>query len=258
MDIYIPDKKLAIEFNGLYWHSYNKPESPKEKQYHYTKYAVCKNNDIQLLQIFEDEWRDPNKKDIWKSLILNKLGISKKIIYGRKCEIKEIDIEKYKTFCQENHLFGYLDAKIKIGLFHQNELVFVVSFSKSRYDKKFDYELVRLCSKKHYTVVGGASKLLSYFIKNYSGSLISYCDLRYSSGTIYKKLGFTFSHISPPNYFYVPYGSLIRESRLPYQKHKLSKQLENFNPDLSEAQNMFNHGFRRIWDCGQMVFHLKN
>ena len=253
LDVYLPDLNLAIEFHGLYWHSFDYKETAEEKKYHYNKRAECKEHNIQLLQIFEDEWLDPNKKDIWKSLILNKLNVCKTKIYARNCLIEEIDNNVYKDFCNENHLQGFSNAKIRLGLFYQNELIFVMSFSKSRYDKKFEYELIRLCSKKYFTIIGGASKLLSYFIKKYSNSLVSYCDLRYSNGEVYKKLGFTFSHISPPNYFYVYNNE--RKGRLEYQKHKLVNKLNIFDENLTESQNMFNNGFRRIWDAGNICYY---
>ena len=117
------------------------------------------------------------------------------------------------------------------------------------------YNCSRFCNRKFYTVTGGAGRLLSKFIREVSPkSIISFADRRYSNGGLYFKLGFRLLYITNPNYFYVKNGRLF--SRMRFQKHKLVKLLDSFDEKLSEADNMFNNGYRRIWDAGNLKFEL--
>ncbi len=122
--------------------------------------------------------------------------------------------------------------------------------SKPRFNKNFNYEVLRFAVKKDWSVAGAFSRLISKI----KGKIISYASLNYSSGEVYTKTGFNLSHISPPNYWYIDKTFSKRESRLKYQKHKLPNILETFNPDLTEWENMKINGFDRIWDCGNLVF----
>ena len=256
LDIYVPEYKLAIEFDGIFWHSFDHLESKKEKRKHLNKTELCEQKDIQLLHIFENEWEDEIKQDIWKSIISNKLGKSNKI-YARKCKIVELNDNKIiRKFLNENHLQGFYPSNIKLGLTFNNELVSIMTFGKSRYNKNYQYELTRFCNKKYTNVVGGASKLFTYFIKTYNPeSIISYADRRISMGTMYDRLGMKLIRKTMPNYYYFKYHKL--HSRIMFQKHKLESKLKIFDSSLSEAQNMFNNGYRRIWDCGNLVYEWK-
>jgi len=109
-----------------------------------------------------------------------------------------------------------------------------MTFGKCRFDKKHEWEMLRFCSKLGYHVIGGASKLLKFFEREYRPkSLVSYADRRWSQGKLYKTLGFKLDHVSPPDYWYVK--GKIRMNRCNFQKHRLKDILENFNPDQSEA-----------------------
>ena len=250
LDIIIPEKKIAIEFDGLYWHS---DEVLSNKNYHLMKTDKCNEQKYHLIHIFENEWI--YKQDIVKSRLKNLLGIYEKTIYARKCEIKEINNDISIKFQNENHIQGSVNSSINIGLFFNDELVSLMTFSKSRMSKKYEYELVRFCNKLNYHVIGGASKLLKYFERNYKPkSIVSYADRRWSKGNLYEKVGFNLSHISKPNYWYVLRGTLNIESRIKYQKHKLKKIFKNFNDKLSEYENMKNNNYIQIYDCGNIVF----
>jgi hypothetical protein len=249
LDIYIPEKKLAIEFDGLYWHS----ELNKEKDYHLNKTELCEKQGIQLIHIFEDEWE--NKQEIVKSRLKNLLGIYDKTIYARNCEVKIVDKNISKQFQNENHIQGNVRSLINIGLYYNNELISLMTFGKSRFNKKYKYELLRFCNKLGYHIPGSASKLLKYFERNYKPkSLISYADRRWSRGNVYEKLGFKMIGKSKPNYWYLSPINLSRESRIQYQKHKLKNILEKFDETLSESENMKLNGYNRIYDCGNLVY----
>ena len=255
LDIYIPLYKLAIEMDGLYYHSSNKVEL-ENKDYHLNKTKYCKEKGIQLFHIFETEWIHPQKQKIWKSIIKNKLKLSQKI-YARKCQICQVSSIKTKEFLENNHLQGKCNSSINIGLYYEDELVSIMTFGKSRYDKKIDWELLRFCNKINYSIVGAASRLFKNFLKKYVGSVVSYADMRRSTGGLYKNLGFELSHESGPNYFYWKEMQEYLESRIQYQKHKLKNKLKEFDPNLTETENMYNNGYRKIFDCGNQVWIYK-
>ena len=250
LDIYLPDYNLAIEYNGLYWHSLH------NKDYHLNKTEKCAEKGIQLLHIFESEWLDSTKRDIWKSIISNKLGRNN-TIYARKTEIKEItDNKQIKEFLDNNHLQCFVGSSIKLGLFYSDELVSLMMFGKSRFSKKYEWEMIRFCNKKFLSVVGGASKLYKYFVRNYKPkSVVSYADRRYSDGGLYRQLGFELSHNSDPNYWYFKNNEFVLYNRIHFQKHKLSLLLEKFDSNITEVENMTENGYLRIFDCGNMVYY---
>ena len=252
LDFYIPKHKLAIEYNGLYWHS---ELNGKNRYYHRNKLALCEASGIRLVHIFESEWM--NDAEIVKSRLLNIMGRSERI-YARNTDIKQISSEEARLFLNTSHIQGYHPSSINIGLFYNDELVALMTFGKSRYNKKYQYELIRYSNKPHTSVVGGAGKLLKYFIMTYKpDSMISYSDKRWNTGNLYERLGFSFSHVSEPNYWYFKPGFLQIYSRVNFQKHKLPKLLKEFDPTQTEWENIINNGYDRIWDCGNDVWIMK-
>jgi hypothetical protein len=252
LDIYIPNNNIAIEYNGLYWHN----ELNKPSNYHLNKTKLCEDKGIKLIHIFEDEWI--HKKDIVKSRLKNILGLTSNKIYARKCIIKNIDTKLSKEFLNTNHIQGHVNSSIKLGLYYNDELVSIMTFGslrKTMGKNKIDgsYELLRFCNKLDTTVIGGANKLLSHFIKNYNpNEIISYADRRWSNGNLYEKLGFEFSHNSKPNYWYVK--QLKREYRFKYRKNILVK--EGYDPTKSEHEIMLEREIYRIYDCGNKCYKL--
>ena len=246
IDILSHKHKLCIEYCGIYWHS---ETLGKTKQYHRNKYLKCKELGYTLLTVFESD--DINKV---RALIRTKLNKNSRI-YGRNTLVKQITPKVSNEFHEKHHLSGMVGANVHLGLYYKDNLVMVASFSKSRYNKKFEYECARMTSDSLYTVVGGASKLFKYFFTNYDvKSCITYADLRFGEGLVYTHCGFTRQKDSLPNYFYFNTNNYILSSRVKYQKHKLSKILNNYDPLLSESDNMINNGYHRIWDCGNAVY----
>ena len=245
IDIYLPEYRIGIEIHGLYWHSEN---FISDHYYHAKKRTLALEKNIQLLQI--TDYEIDNKLSIVKNRILSKIN-KHDSIYGRKCRVIDIDSKSYDDFMNSNHIQGTAAASVRLGLEYKNEIVAIMSFSKSRYNKKYEWELIRYASKD--TVVGGASKLFCYFIKNIQPtSIISYADLRWNSGEMYTKIGMTLSHTTKPNYWYIIDGRLTHRSA--FQKHKLKKILYLFDENLSEWENMKNNSYTRFWDCGNNVY----
>lgn len=253
LDIYIPDYNLAIEINGVYWHSYPTFETSKQKSRHLDKTNECRDQNIQLLQFWDTEI--DNQFEIVTNIILAKLGKLNQV-YARKCELREVPQKESKDFLNKYHIQGNCNSSVRVGLYYENELVLLMTFGRNRFTKDDSYELIRLCSKSGINVVGGASKCLSYFKSNYSfTTLYSFCDKRLSVGNVYNALGFKSDGVTSPGYFWVEGGVKIH-NRINFQKHKLKSILENYNEDLSEAENMFNNKYRRLWDCGHYRFKL--
>lgn len=245
LDIFIPAKKFAIEYNGLYWHSFNKNETIEEKNRHLNKRNKCVDAGINVFFIWEHAWRD--KKDILKSMIKSKLGLNKKI-YARNCKIQYIDDCSYKNFMDSNHLQGSVGSLVKIGLLFNDDLVCSISFKKHN---KYQWEVSRFATLLGHNVVGGMGKLLNRFCIDYDPTTImTYASMDYSNGDVYQKVGFDIIGLSKPGYFYYKNG--IVYSRQKFQKHKLITKLDSFNKDLSESANMFNNGYRRLWNCGNI------
>lgn len=252
IDIFSEKNSLGIEFNGLYWHS----EIFKNKNYHLEKTNYFKDKNINIIHIFEDEW--VHKNSIVKSFLKNKFGLINNKIYARKCQIKEINNNDCEKFLFENHLQGNKKSKIRLGLFYDEELVSVMTFSKEyrKGSKNKDYELDRFCNKLNTSIIGGASKLFNHFIKQYNPTkIITFADKRYSNGDLYFKLGFKHKYDSPPNYWYFKRADGIRYHRFNFRKSNLIK--EGYDSSKTEHEIMLERGFMRIYDCGNMKFEME-
>jgi hypothetical protein len=243
LDIYLPDKKLAIEFNGIFWHSVN---AGKSKDYHLNKTQQCLDKGIRLIHIFENDW--DLKKDICKSIISSALGIYNEKIFARNCVVKKVSLKDSISFLDENHIQGGIKSSLSIGLYYKDELVELASFGRNRFSS--GTELYRLCSKKGCFVVGGFSKLLHH---SNLDCIVSYVDRSLFSGKGYESVGFKLDSITPPSYFYYSYktGKL---SRYQCQKKSLSKMLDNFDENLTESENMINNHFFKIYNCGTLKY----
>lgn len=252
LDIYIPEKNIAIEYNGLYSHYYRPYESTesriKGKDYHLKKTLVCKELGIQLLQFYSDEWL--LKRNIIESVIASKLNLNSKL-YARKCIIEEIGTHEKNKFLNENHVQGEDKSRIKLGLKYDNELVCIMTFCKSRFNNDYEWELSRFACRMGLNVVGGFSRLLKYFRSNHSGSIISYADRRYSDGGVYYKNGFELIRTNSPSYYYVDGNYLIRHHRMKFQKKLIGAG------NLTEYERAVEMGFNKIYDCGTLTFGLQ-
>lgn len=253
LDIYLPDLNLAFEYNGLWFHS----EYKVDECYHLEKTNNCLKKGIKLILIWDDLFL--NKTDIIKSRILNLLGLSNKI-WARKCVIKETPSKEARKFLLFNHLQGIVNCKYHVGLYYENELVSLMSFSSPRKNLNHKteedvYELVRFCNKLNTTIVGGASKLFNFFVKKYNPKkIVSLADRSWSNGNMYKKLNFNFVHYTDPNYYFIVNN--VRENRFKYRKDILIKQ--GFDKEKTANQIMLERKLYKLYDSGSIKFEWIN
>ena len=245
VDIFIPEHSLAIEYNGLYWHS---EENGKDRNYHKNKTLHCNSLRIRLLHIFEDEWLEHSEIIKTKlSILLNKYSLGR--IFARKCKI--VINPDCKEFLEKYHIQGFINSKTNIGLMFNEELVAIMCFIES---SQGIWDLRRFASSK--MIVGGFSKILSYFKENYSWTkIISFADLRMSDGNLYEKNGFILDKTIRQDYEYVYNGKRIHKFN--FRHKRLAKILENYDPNLSEYQNCLNNGIYRIWDVGKIRYKIE-
>jgi hypothetical protein len=261
IDLLLNEHKLGIEVNGCYYHS--ETMGKKDKKYHLNKSILANKKDIKLIHIFEDEIL--YKPEIVKSRISNLLNITKNKVYARKCVIREISKKESEFFLNNNHIQGSSIDKIRIGLFYGEELISIMTFGGLRksmgyIQRENFYELLRFCNKLNTNVIGGFSKLLKYFIINYTPQkIITYADIRWSGldtiNNVYYKNGFKYLGNTPPNYWYLKVGEYNnRFHRFNFRKDILIK--EGFKRELTEFEIMKIKGYDRIWDCGNMKFEF--
>ena len=238
IDIFLPDYNIGIEFNGSYWHS----ELNKPNNYHQKKYNALKEHNIFIYNVFEYEWKQEDLKEKIKSQLKNILNLNSRKLYARKCIIKEITTDISSDFLDHNHIQGKDSSKIKLGLFYEEELVSVMTFTKPRFNENYDWELSRFCCLRDTTVIGASSKLFKYFVKNYLGenqSIISYSDIGKTTGKMYEMLGFKLLRISSPNYVWWKHKNI---------KSRYQCMMKN------EIDTMHEAGFIRIFDSGNKVW----
>ena len=247
IDIYIPELKWGVECNGLYWHS----EIYKDKNYHLNKKKLFLDKGINIFMLWEDDWSQ--KKDLIKSMIKNRLK-SNTTIYARKTSIKEVSKSEADHFLVNNHIQGKSTDTYRIGLYYENMLVSLMTFGKRKFITSSDHiELIRFANMSNYNVIGGFSKLLKYFIKQHQPEkIISFANLDFSDGHVYRMNGFTQKSITPPGYFWSKDGKKYHRSN--FMKHKLIKMGHDKNK--TEVEIMHENKFYRVFDCGNLKFEL--
>lgn len=255
LDIYVPSLKLAIEFNGNYWHS----EQHKKKDYHQKKTIACAKQGIRLIHIFEYEWTNSTCRQKLEQMIYGIATNNKTIIYARKCSVAQVEGEEESDFLNANHLQNYSASKLAYGLYCDNKLISIMTFGKPRFNSNYEWELIRYCNAPDISIVGGAEKLFSAFIEECKPqSIISYCSISKFTGGVYLKLGFktSVSDITEPNYVWADYNSredTLTLSRYQTQKQRLLEQGLGIYGD-TEDEIMTNRGFIKIYDSGNLRF----
>lgn len=254
LDVYVPSKKLAIEYDGLIWHS---EKYVDDRSYHLKKTEECEKQGIQLIHIFEDEWLEHPEivKSKLKHILQANSGLPK--IFARKCSIKEIDTQQSRTFLDKNHIQGFVRASLHLGCFHNDNLVGVMSFIESPKGSN-NWELVRFATDIKYNCCGVGGKMLKYFITNYQPKNIkSFADRRWSTPikeTLYEKLNFKLVGYVRPDYQYVE--NQRRNHKFNYRKKLLIRRYSEFEltMDMTESEMTQKIGLWRIWNCGLLKY----
>lgn len=250
IDIFVPDANLAIEVNGLYWHSFDKKNNDCEnKNRHLDKTLLASSKGVDLIHITDWEWY--NKNGIMKSLIRTKLKLNDRI-YARNTVVGPVCSKTARDFLNQNHVQGECYSTHYIGLYHRDQLAMLLSAGRSRF-RSDDIEIHRIATKQNLSVIGGASKLLKHLLAECKyKTVVAYCDRDKSNGNVYQTLGFVLTRQTGPGYFWTDGTDII--SRYRCQKSKLKKWLPLFDSSKSESDNMFAAGYRRYWTCGNLVF----
>lgn len=249
-DIVIPDKKILIEIDPTCTHNIvNTPWSNHTDivpAYHRNKTECANNSGYHCIHVFD--WDDWNKVvDIVKT---------RDRLFARKCAVNVIKQSEACEFEDLYHLQGRCRGQtVCYGLYHDNELVQVMTFGKPRYNKNYEWELLRLCTHSKYTVVGGASKLFKRFIsEHFPSSIISYCDAAKFSGDVYQNIGMTYSHSTSPNKYWSDGSKKYVTNNLLLQRGYDQIFGTNFGKGTSNEELMISHGWLPIYDCGQRVY----
>lgn len=238
LDVLIPSHQIAIEYNGLYWHSSNKLSTDLQfSKQHIHKTQICAEHGVKLLHIFENEWLDTIQRNIWKSIIKHALGQSTRV-YARNCTVKPLDTETANAFFNQHHLQGCAIADSAYGLCVNDFLVSAISVAQ----RGNCLEIIRFCNRIGHTSVGGFSKLLAYISKFNQLDIVVRANRRYSNGKLYCATGFVLACVHEPEYYYIG--------------KKLDIQHQSAFPSSTSAiaDVMYNNGYRRIWDSGNLEF----
>ena len=255
-DIYLPNEKLAVEYDGIFWHSSRKEAMDTRD---FEKSALGEKHGVRVIHIYEDEWYFT--PDTVKNMLLSAIGKLPRL-FARKCSIEYLEDTDVSSFYMDHHIQGNARCPVHIGLFHEGVLVACMSFAVWRSNRhnrdKRHWELVRYAAS--HTVVGGASKLLKAFIRlGVADRITSYSDVRMFSGKMYEKLGFTFVHQTPPDYQYTNCAKFNwREHKAKFQKSRLQKMFPGCDiENKTERQICEENGYLQIYDCGKIRWDLE-
>lgn len=251
VDIYIPDLRIAVEYNGLYWHS---ESDNRDKNYHYNKWKKCNDNGVQLITVWEDDWLNNNQ--IIKNMLLHKLGVSQQeVVYARNTYMDYIDNNTAQQFCDTNHIQGFVSGSAYIALksVKDNSLVAVSIYKKNG----SQLNLERYCTDR--IVVGGMGKLLksgiNYAKENDCSKIITFSDNEVSDGSLYERLGFIKDRELSPDYKYVYGNKRVHKFNFRKKRFRNDSELE-YDSQLTEKELAILNHINKVWDCGKVRWIL--
>ena len=261
LDIVFPDYKVAVEIDGIFWHSYEKLVSKNvedPKHYHLRKTEMCWRHAFQLVHLFDDSLN--NNFELCMDLIVSKLVVhgykdEREKVFARKCKVDFVSVDEAKEFYDRNHIQGYGDGKA-YGLYYNGELLSCMSFRKCARNTSDigSWCLTRYACKRGNHVVGGFERLFKHFLKD-SGCrrVVSFADIGVSDGSLYERNGWRKCGDVPVDYFYVYNGR---------REHKFKFRLERFKNDeelyyeegLTEFELAELNYIPRVYDCGKVKY----
>lgn len=248
VDFYFPQQKIAIEYNGLYWHS----ETKRSNRYHYDKWKACQELGIQLITIWEDDYlKNPQ---LIHTMLAHKIGIAQqKKVFARQTKVVEIEYSEAERFLNKNHIQGNVQGSNYLGLFSKEKELVAVTVWTQRGNKAY---LERYATSRR--VIGGLGKILSYYLKSRCEGIeqiITFAAHDVSNGNLYETLGFVADKELKPDYSYI-----VNKKRI----HKFNYRIKRFREDphllyqegLTETQLASLNKILRIWDCGKTRYVL--
>ena len=252
-DIYIPSKKIVIEYNGLYWHSDAVRENPL---YHYNKYTDLKSQGIFLYTVWDDDYNSSKKSVILKS-IRRLLGVSsERKVNARDCDVRFVDKYSALMFMSENHIQGFVSGSDYVGLYTSdtNELVAVAIFLDN-HDGYLRLSRYATCCN----VRGGLSKIISVVkecnFDRYLG-ILTFSDNLISRGRLYETCGFRVIGELKPDYMYMYNG--VRVHKFNFRKSRFERDPNLLYKDgLTERQLAELNGLPRIYDAGKLKWYYQ-
>lgn len=246
LDIYIPEKQIGIEYNGLYWHC----EKNKDNRYHQDKTKHFKSQGIRVIHVFEHIWRD--KQPQVKSFLRAALGKNEHRIGARQCEIKEITKQEANDFANLYHIQGSaVSNQLSVGLLCGSELVAVATFG--RHHRKAEVIVLnRFIGKENWSVIGGLSRIMKFALNHFQKDIITWADNSISEGVGYLKAGWVTEEELPADYFYTDFTSVC-------SKQSRKKDVVNTPKNITEHEHALHDGLFRVYDCGKtrMIFRYK-
>lgn len=247
LDMVIHDKKIAIEFNGVRWHS---EKFGKDKHYHANKTEAVKAAGYRLIHVWEDDFDNDKVREL--DFIMSSLGVDRRAsCYARNTQVCEIDHGVCSEFLEKFHVQGKVNASAYLGLFFEGSLVGVAAFTK----RADSFELVRFATSLR--VIGGLSKVCKHFSRYYGEKIFSFCDLSRHDGKSYEAAGFVAVSCLKPDYSYSIRGKRVHKFNFRKSAIK-AKHPEVYSANKTELQMMTELGIYRVWDCGKVKYEYQN
>lgn len=246
-DIFVPSSNVVIEIDPTYTHNVIGDHwgNKLDERYHLEKTMLAENDGHRCIHVFD--WDD------WNPII--QLLKPRKSIYARNCEVWRINKDAGDKFLNSYHIQKSCRGQLLyLGLVYQDELLQVMTFGRSRFNKHYDVELLRLCTKPGIQLVGGSSKLFSYATSEYGlNNIISYCDYSKFTGTVYEKMGMKFDHQTPPQEIWSKGTQKITANLL--RQHGYDQLFNtSYGKGTSNDKLMLENGWLPVYDCGQKVY----
>ena len=229
LDFYIPEYNVAIEANDLWTHNSTRNTyggKAKDKKYHFRKSQECEEKGIRLIHIWDYEWFNTRQRPILESIILGACNQSEKI-FARKCSIEVVDSKTMKDFFNKNNIQGFRGGKMAINLVYNGEVVMSYILGFPFFGRgKYQWEVIRGATKLNCRVIGGATKIWKYFLRNYDPeSCVYYIDYNYFNGNSVEKLGLEYLTTKPSFKNYFINERKIR-NRQPTKHKEIKQQIE--------------------------------
>lgn len=259
LDIYVPDKKMAIEYNGLKWHGQLLKEDrygigrgeDEAKTYHLAKLEDAARAGVRLITVFSDEWLERREQVVGYLRAI--LGQDLIRVGARELEVVEgPSTDETRDFFETHHIQGPGGGPVSVVLREEGGAVRALAAFRQRGERV--WELTRFCVQIGYAVPGALSRVLALFGKNHGRcQVISFADRRWSTGGVYARAGFTLDRVLPPSYWYARKDrDTGRMHKSGFRKEKIAARLGPLLPGETEWEAMKRFGFDRIWDCGLM------